>query len=441
MSAASFDTIVAPATPFGRSALAIVRIDGPEAPAIAEALTGFALEERRATFARLHEGSEAIDDAVIVRFVAPRSFTGNDLVEVTLHGSPAVIERLLRAATARGARLAEPGEFTERAVLNGKLDLVQAEAIGDLIESRTAVQAKLALANVEGSLSRAGEALREAVVEILARVEAALDFADEGYEFIERGDAIARIDEAIARVAALEATFDRGRATARGISAVILGRPNAGKSTLLNFLCGSDRAIVTPIAGTTRDLLRETIELGGLPVTLVDTAGLRASADPIEQIGVARALEAAARAELVLYLVDAQQGRTAEDDAALRQHPEALVVYTKTDLAAAPDGSVGVSISSASGVELLLRLLDARVREGYAVAEGSAAVVNERQREALAESREALGAARSAFSSGASEEFASLELRRAARALGLLTGAITTEDVIRRIFEKFCIGK
>ncbi|HEY0591125.1 MAG TPA: GTPase, partial [Thermoanaerobaculia bacterium] len=230
-------------------------------------------------------------------------------------------------------------------------------------------------------------------------------------------------------------------ATARGISAVILGRPNAGKSTLLNFLCGSDRAIVTPIAGTTRDLLRETIELGGLPVTFVDTAGLRASDDPVEQIGVARALDAAAAAELVLYLIDAQQGRTAEDDRALAQHRGALVLFTKTDLTPAPTGTLGVSISSGLGVEELLRRLDARVRDAFAIPEGSAAVVNERQRAALAEAREALGAARAAFASGASEEYAALELRRAARALGLLTGAITTEEVIRQIFEKFCIGK
>ncbi len=441
MGESSFDTIVAPATPFGRSALAIVRIDGERAPEIAESLAGCSLEERRATLAHLRDEEGSIDDAVIVRFVAPRSFTGNDLVEITLHGSPAVVARLLRAAGARGARLAEPGEFTERAVLNGKLDLVQAEAIGDLIESRTAVQARLALANVEGSLSRAGDALRETVVDMLSRVEAALDFAEEGYEFIDRADAIARIDDALARLGALEATFRRGQATARGINAVILGRPNAGKSTLLNFLCGSDRAIVTPVAGTTRDLLRETIELGGLPVTFVDTAGLRQSEDPVEKIGVARALEAAARAELVLYLIDAEQGGVDEDAEALRQHPEALVVYTKTDLAAPPPDALGVSISSGLGVEALLRLLDARVRDEFAVPEGSAAVVNERQREALLEAREALSSARASFDAGASEEFAALELRRAGRALGLLTGAITTEEVIRRIFAKFCIGK
>lgn len=435
------DTIVAPATPFGRSALAIVRLDGPRAPEIAEELAGEALEERKATFARLRDGEDAIDEAVVVRFVAPRSYTGNDLVEITLHGSPPVIERLLRAAIARGARMAEPGEFTERAVLNGKIDLVQAEAIGDLIESRTALQAKLALSNVEGSLSREGAALRELVVDILSRVEAALDFAEEGYEFIPRPEAIAKIDDALARLAALEATFRRGLATARGITAVILGRPNAGKSTLLNFLCGCDRAIVTPIAGTTRDLLRETIELGGLPVTLVDTAGLRESEDAVERIGVARALDAAAGAELVLYLIDAEHGRVGEDEEALRAHPSAIVVYTKVDLGAPPAGELGVSVNGDIGMGELLSLLDLRVRDSYAIPEGSAAVVNERQREALLEARDALRAARASFESGATEEFASLELRRAARALGILTGEITTDEVIRRIFAKFCIGK
>ncbi|HEU5163320.1 MAG TPA: tRNA uridine-5-carboxymethylaminomethyl(34) synthesis GTPase MnmE, partial [Thermoanaerobaculia bacterium] len=350
----SFDTIVAPATPFGRSALAIVRIDGPRAGAIAEELAGCALEERRATFAHFRDGADPIDDGVVVRFEAPRSYTGNDLVEITLHGSPAVVERLLRAATARGARHAEPGEFTERAVLNGKIDLVQAEAIGDLIESRTALQAKLALSNVEGSLSREGAALREIVVDILTRVEAALDFAEEGYEFIDRAEAVAKIDDAAARLASLESTFRRGLATARGITAVILGRPNAGKSTLLNALCGSDRAIVTPIAGTTRDLLRETIELGGLPVTLVDTAGLRSASDPVEEIGVARALEAAAAAELVLYLIGAGEGRIAADDEAIARHPEAIVIYTKTDVAPAPAEAVGVSVTGGLGMDALL---------------------------------------------------------------------------------------
>lgn len=435
------ETIVAPATPVGTSALAIVRIDGPAAAAIAEDLARCELEERKATRVRLADGEELIDDAVIVRWVAPRSFTGNDLVEITLHGSQVLVGRLLRAAIARGARPAEAGEFTERAVLNGKIDLVQAEAIGDLIASRTALQAKLALGNLEGSLSRAAESLREILLDVLSRFESALDFAEEDYVFIQREDALARFDEALSKIAELESSFRRGRATTEGITAVLLGRPNAGKSTLMNFLCGSDRAIVTAIPGTTRDLLRETIEIGGLPVTLVDTAGLRFTTDAIEQIGVRRALEAGAAADLVLYLVDAGAGLGGEEKEFLAANPASIVIYTKVDLEPAPAGALGISVPGGIGLESFLAQLDRRVRGEFAAPEGSTAVVNERQSLALGEARESLEAAREATSTGATEEFVADELRRAARALGLLTGAITNDHVLARIFSKFCIGK
>ncbi|MGH9456585.1 MAG: tRNA uridine-5-carboxymethylaminomethyl(34) synthesis GTPase MnmE [Thermoanaerobaculia bacterium] len=435
------DTIVAPATPLGRSALAIVRIDGPLAPRILEDLAGRPLEERRATRVRLASETGLVDEAVATRWVAPHSFTGNDLVEISLHGSIPVVERLLREVLARGARMAEAGEFTERAVLNGKIDLVQAEAIGDLVNARTGVQAKLALANLEGALSREAAVLRERIVELLSRFEAALDFADEGYTFVERDEAIDLAEGAIEAVDRLAATFARGRSTASGVTAVILGRPNVGKSTLLNFLCGSERAIVTPVAGTTRDLLRETVEIGGLPVTVVDTAGLRSTSDLVEEIGVARAIEAASAADLVMYLVDATAGLDPEEDAVLARHPEAIVVYTKVDLAEAPAGALGISIPAGRGEGELLARLDRVVRERYAVPEGSAAVVNERQRAALEEGREALAAAREAMRAGATEEFVAADLRRAARALGALTGEVTSGEVLARIFAKFCIGK
>ncbi|MFN2443530.1 MAG: tRNA uridine-5-carboxymethylaminomethyl(34) synthesis GTPase MnmE, partial [Thermoanaerobaculia bacterium] len=393
MSGAELDTIIAPATPVGRSALAIVRMDGPRARELAEEWAGRKLEERRATRVRLSDRDGVIDEAIVTLYVAPRSFSGNDLVEVSLHGSPAVVDRLLRAATDAGARLAEAGEFTERAVLNGKLDLVQAEAIGDLIASRTAAQSKLALANLEGALSREARAAREELVAILSRVEAALDFAEEGYTFIERSEAIARLGRLAEDLRGIEETFRRGRATAGGVTLVILGRPNAGKSTLLNALCGEDRAIVTPIPGTTRDLVRETIELGGLPVMVVDTAGLRKTSDEVEGIGVARAREAASRAEMVVYLIDASVGEVAEDGEALERHPEAIVVHTKIDLAGAPEGALGISVATGEGLRELVERLAGEVREKYAVPEGGGAVVNERQRRALAEAREGVEAA------------------------------------------------
>ncbi len=302
------ETIVAPATPVGRSALAIVRIDGTRSVEILNALIGSTPNERVATHTSIRHKTDLIDDCVAVRYVAPRSFTGNDLVELTLPGNPLIVQQVISACIDLGARLAEPGEFTERAVLNGKLDLVQAESIADLVNARTALQAKLSLHNVEGLLSRTATEIRDALLHVISRLEAALDFAEEGYEFIKRDEARHRISGALDDLETIAATFRRGRATRSGINAVILGKPNAGKSTLLNRLVGSDRAIVTPIPGTTRDIVRETIEIGALPVTLADTAGLRESGDVVESIGVGRARDAARSADLVLYLVDATTG-------------------------------------------------------------------------------------------------------------------------------------
>ena len=424
------DTIVAPATPLGRSALAIVRIDGPRSVEILTALSGATPDPRIATLTQLH----TLDECIAVRYAAPHSFTGNDLVELTLHGSPLLVERVVRACVDLGARMAEPGEFTERAVLNGKIDLVQAESIADLINSRTALQAKLSLGNLQGALSRKAAAIRESLLFVISRLEAALDFSEEGYEFIARDDARARVADAIAETRALAETYRRGHATTTGLTAVILGRPNAGKSTLLNRLVGSDRAIVTPIPGTTRDIVRETIEIGGLPVTIADTAGLRASDDVVESIGVDRARDAAKSADIILYLVDAAVGLTADDE--VNAFPEALLVYTKIDLAPAPANALGIHQDA---IENLLAHLDALVRENFAAPEGS--LVNERQRRAVSECESALQAAIESLDTGHEEQVVLVDLYRASTALGLLTGAITREDVFEEIFTKFCIGK
>src|SRR5436190_17063171 len=429
----SFDTIVAPATPVGRSALAIVRIDGPRSAGILTALAGVTPEQRIATLTQLH----TLDECIAVRYAAPHSFTGNDLVELTLHGSPLIVERVIRACVDLGARMAEPGEFTERAVLNGKIDLVQAESIADLINSRTALQAKLSLGNLQGALSRKAAAVRESLLFVISRLEAALDFSEEGYEFITRDDARSSIANAIAETQALAETYRRGHATTAGLTAVILGRPNAGKSTLLNRLVGSHRAIVTPIPGTTRDIVRETIDIGGLPVTIADTAGLRASEDVVESIGVDRAREAARSADIILYLVDAAVGLMPDDE--LASFPNALVVYAKTDLEPAPVGAIGISVTAERGVDELLAHLDALVRDNFAAPEGS--LVNERQRLAVAECEIALRASLASLDDGHEEQVVLVDLYRASTSLGLLTGAITREDVFEEIFSKFCIGK
>ena len=433
MSQPTLDTIVAPATPVGRSALAIVRIDGPGAHAILQQLSAGQAEIRIATLVRLSE----IDEAIAIRYAAPHSFTGNDLVELTVHGSPVIVKRLVNAAIALGARIAEPGEFTERAVLNGKLDLVQAESIADLINARTALQAKLSLSNLEGALSRTAGAIRETLVHVISRLEAALDFSEEGYEFISRADARQLLIDAVAQTERLASSYRRGRATTEGLTAVILGRPNAGKSTLLNRLVGTERAIVTPIPGTTRDIVRETIEIGGLPVTIADTAGLRESSDVVESIGVERARQAARSADIVLYLVDASSGITEEDQRELAQWPEAIVVYTKTDVAPAPPGQIG--ICALRDVDPVLERLDALVRESFVAGEGS--LVNARQQTAVAGCAEALRAAVATLDAGGDEQLILVDLYRASTSLGLLTGAITRDEVFDEIFAKFCIGK
>ncbi|HUP44850.1 MAG TPA: tRNA uridine-5-carboxymethylaminomethyl(34) synthesis GTPase MnmE [Thermoanaerobaculia bacterium] len=436
------DTIVAPATALGRGALAIVRLDGPQSGAILSRLCGVVPDARLATHVTLSHHGEPLDDCVVVRYAAPRSFTGNDLAEITLHGSPIVVERVLAACVELGARIAEPGEFTERAVLNGKLDLVQAEAIGDLVDARTALQAKLSLHNLEGLLSERAHAIRESLLFVISRLEAALDFSEEGYEFIKRDDAVRRIEATRAEVRAIAESYRRGRATRSGLSLVILGKPNAGKSTLLNRLVGSERAIVTPVPGTTRDIVRETIEIGGLPVTIADTAGLRASGDVVEDIGVARARDAARQADLVLYLIDATTGRDAVDDAELASLPLTMIVATKSDLTSDTAGAgLAISATTGAGIDALLARLDATVRERFAAPESSPSIVNERQRAAIDECDAALGDALESLRGGADEPYVVVDLRRAATALAALTGAITTEDVLREIFARFCIGK
>jgi len=426
------DTIVAPATPLGRGALAIVRIDGPRSGAILESIGGIAPDPRIATLTQLRQGGEMLDECVAIRYAAPHSFTGNDLVELTLHGSPLLVERVIAAIVAEGARLAEPGEFTERAVLNGKLDLVQAESIADLINSRTALQAKLSL----GNLKRAA-AVREGLLHVISRLEAALDFSEEGYDFITRDEARRVLQQALLQTQAMADTYRRGKATSSGLSAVILGRPNAGKSTFLNRLAGSERAIVTAIPGTTRDIVRETIEIGGLPVTIADTAGLRRSGDVVEEIGVARAREAASQADIVLYLVDASLGLTADDER--DAYPEAILIYTKIDLMPAPIGNWGISVATDRGVNELLSHLDRIVRSDFAAAAGS--LVNERQQQAVTSCASALESAIAALDSGLDEQLVLVDLYRSSTALGLLTGAITQPEVFGEIFSKFCIGK
>jgi tRNA modification GTPase len=436
------DTIVAAATPLQRSALAVVRIDGPRAHALlCELANRDAPSERRATRVTLSDQDHVLDDCVVTLYHAPRSFTGNDLVEISLHGGAVIGESVMRAFVRRGARIAEAGEFTERAVLNGKIDLIQAEAIADLIDSRTSLQARMSLSNVTGRLSAAAAAIREKLLYVISRLEAALDFSEEGYDFISRDEACARLEEVISIEQSLAGSYERARATRRGLSIVLAGAPNSGKSTLLNALVGSDRAIVTEIAGTTRDLISETIEIGGLPVTVTDTAGLRASDDPVESIGIERARSAAASADLVLYLIDATVGGTDADDAELGRLVSPFIINTKSDLAQASSTGLAISARTGLGLPFLLAELDRLVKTRYAIAADAPAVVNERQIAAIRQSIEALQRAKNALIDGASEEITLTDLYRGAEAIERLVGKITSDEIYGEIFAKFCIGK
>src|SRR5580698_3485404 len=340
----SVDTIAAISTPPGRGGIGIVRLSGPQAASIAAQLVRLRqpLEHTRARLADVLDDSEwfdasnRIDEALVTSFAAPNSYTAEDLVEIAAHGSPVVLELLLRRALALGARLAEPGEFTQRAFLSGRLDLTQAEAVRDLIDAQTLTQARQAASQMGGSLSHRVAPMKQSLVELIALLEAGIDFAEDDVDVTPPAEIARRIDELVGPLDALEASFARGRIVHDGLTLAIVGRPNAGKSSLFNRLVERDRAIVTASPGTTRDLVTERISLAGIPLELVDTAGLREAREEAEQMGVARSREAFADAALVLIVLDAT--RPLNDDergllAAVEGRP-AIVVVNKCDLAA-----------------------------------------------------------------------------------------------------------
>jgi len=436
------DTIVAAATPPGRGGIGIVRISGPGAGAIASAMLGSPPRARRATLASFAgEDGTAIDSGIALWFPKPRSFTGEDVLELHGHGGPVVMDLLVARAVALGARLARPGEFSERAFLNDKLDLAQAEAIADLIDAGSAEAARAAARSLAGEFSREVGALAAKVLELRTYVEAAIDFPDEDVEFLQNPEVGARLSDIAGRFERIAAAAAAGRALTEGLTVVIAGRPNAGKSSLLNALAGHDAAIVTDIPGTTRDVLRERISVDGLPIHVADTAGLRESPDRIEEEGMRRARAEMARADLLLYVVDAAAGAAPGELESLPQDPPALVVWNKTDLASMPAGAAGIGVSALTGAGLELLRGKLKAAAGYREAGAGAYSARRRHLDALARAQSLFEVAQARLGQRASFELVAEDLRQAHRALGEITGEVTSDELLGAIFAGFCIGK
>jgi len=446
------DTIAAVATAPGRGAVGIVRLSGPHAFAIAEKLSGALPPPRHAALRTLSDAQGvALDRGLVLLFPHPDSYTGEDVAELQGHGGPLVLDLLVRAACALGARPARPGEFSERAFLNGRLDLAQAEAIADLINAATEQAARAAQRSLQGEFSSRVRALVDELVGLRIFIEGALDFSDEDVNWLEDEALRARLATLLAHLRELLGAAAQGRRLREGLVVALAGAPNVGKSTLLNRLAGAEAAIVTDIAGTTRDVLRENVNLDGLPVTLVDTAGLRESADPVEKIGIERAWQALAHAELVLFLVDDRAGVTDADGALLARVPpgaEVIVLRNKCDLSgqrselvAEAGGRRGLRLCAGSGEGLDLVKHEIRRAAGLTGTGESLFSARTRHVDALQRALACAQDAEQRLREGATAELAAEDLRLAQKALAEITGAFSSDDLLGRIFSQFCIGK
>jgi tRNA modification GTPase len=452
---ATDDTIVAIATPPGRGALGVVRLSGPRALDIATQVLERIdpLQPRHATFTRIRAGcnsdAAAFDEVVATFFRAPRSYTGEDVVEISTHGSPVVLQGVVRSARTAGARLAEPGEFSLRAFLNGKRDLIQSEAVADLIDAATPLQARVAFDQLEGTLTQRIARIDSALFDVIARLEASLDFPDEGYHFIEPCRAARDIAGIIATLDDLLGEATRGRMIREGATVVIAGRPNVGKSSVFNMLAGAGRAIVTAIPGTTRDLVTEAVDVEGIAVSLVDTAGWRDTSDVVEREGVERGTQARGIADLILLVIDRSERLAPEDRRLIDENAQQkrIIVLNKADLVPLADASempapiAEVSAITGEGFEELRRLIAAALTGGEQLRD-AAPISNLRHIALLEQCRASLGeACEAAEAGGVPEEFLLTDLQAARFSLDEIVGRRTSEDVLRHIFERFCVGK
>ncbi|MEW6724985.1 MAG: tRNA uridine-5-carboxymethylaminomethyl(34) synthesis GTPase MnmE [Bacillota bacterium] len=451
------DTIVALATPPGEGAIGIVRLSGPAALAIARGFWhGAKVIPRRVQVGTVREPSgEIVDEVILIYMPGPHSFTGEDVVELHGHGSPLALRRIMELCLAGGARLARPGEFTERAFVHGRLDLTQAEAVIDIIRASSEGALRAASGQLSGVLRRQVEQWCQSLVGMLATIEASIDFPDD-VEEVDRAELWRELDGLVHEVARVRSTWRQGRILREGMRLAIVGRPNVGKSSLLNRLLREERAIVTDIPGTTRDTVEEQISLAGVPVRLVDTAGLRETADPVERIGVERAYREVERADLVLLVVEAAGGLTPEDSAIAAQIPPevpVVVVINKTDLAPTLEGKerlagevgaravIAVSAWSGAGLDQLEETIRHLVLGGELPPQESAVVANQRHFTELATAERHLAEAIEALQGQAALDVVSIDLREAWMSLGRITGKEVTDEVINEIFSRFCVGK
>ena len=440
------DTIAAIATPPGTGGIGILRLSGPRSLAIGEAISASKIAPGKIQFRRFFDADgEVIDHGLCLYFRQPHSFSGEDSVELQAHGGPIVLDMLLQRLCELGARLARAGEFSERAFLNGKIDLTQAEAIADLIESGSRAATRAAMRSLEGRFSQQVNTLVDEIIELRVYIEAALDFAEEEIDFLENSDISQRLLACIRHLQELLGQAEHGRTLQEGLTVVLAGLPNAGKSSLLNYLAGYEAAIVNEIEGTTRDVLHEHISLKGIPLKINDTAGLRESDNPVEQEGIRRAWDAIAGADVVLYLVDASKGMTAADEQIIEQLADANLqkVFSKSDLLT--PGQFGdadalhISTVSGDGMESLIERITGQISDYNQ--DNQTFMARRRHVDALLRARDCIQRAADTFASTRSGELMAEDLRDAQRYLNEITGEFTSDDLLGRIFSSFCIGK
>ena len=453
------DTIAAIATPLGEGGLAVLRLSGPQALSIADqcfipvgksSLKPTAAPTHTIQYGRIERDGKVVDEVLVAVMRAPRTFTREDVVEITCHGGLLPAKMILDLLLENGARMAEPGEFTKRAFLNGRIDLAQAEAVADLIHARTELAMSAANEQLAGKLSQRIEALRDDLVKTLAHIEAHIDFPDEDIAPDTKEQLLNRLERAVAFMDTLLRTANEGQILRRGVRTAIIGRPNAGKSSLLNQLLGHDRAIVSAMPGTTRDTIEETANIRGLPVVFIDTAGLREAGDELEAEGIRRSRESLAKAELILHVLDGTEPLTTADESLLQEFEgkKRILVRNKSDQPNRlnlpekfPQTTVDVSCTTGAGMEPLKDAIKECLWSGEIKAEMLQVMINSRHQEALKRAREATLRTIDALRSGLTLELPAMELRIAANAVGEIVGKTSTEDLLDSIFSQFCIGK